>query len=92
MEIGAMSKMRTLCHKVAKEMEEGHREEMKQTRSHITYCNAFWEVFNDPKPLKNADDDREKKLENVVMFIEDWRNWSFSKFKRKEKQCKHFIS
>ena len=97
-EIDAISKMRvklaveTLSLKVANEMEASDCEATKQTRRYITNCDTFWNVFNDPKPLKSPDDSRIKDLENVVKYFEDWKIWLSEKFKTKAQQAQHFIS
>ena len=56
--IDNVSKMRvklavqTLSEKVAKEMEECDNVNTKETRTYIRTCDTFWNIFNNPDPIR----------------------------------------
>ena len=96
--IDSISKMRvklavhTLSEKVAKEMEECDREATEETRKYIKACATFWNIFNDPAPMKTSSDKRMTELNNVLDYFTTWREWLALKYKTKTEQSQHFIS
>ena len=60
--LDSVSKMRvklavqTLSTKVIKEMEECENEATEQTRHYLKMCEVFWNVFNDPTPIRSVND------------------------------------
>ena len=72
--------------------ESAEKEKTKQTRRYIENCESLWKVFNNPKTLYSLNDGRIEKLNNVVKFFEQWRIWLTTKFNKKDKQSRHFIS
>ena len=96
--IDSISKMRvklavhTLSEKVAKEMEECDEEATVETRKYIKACATFWNIFNDPAPMKTSNDKRMTELNNVLDYFTTWQEWLALKYKTKTEQSQHFIS
>ena len=93
-----MSKMRvklavhTLSAKVAEKMEQCDKTATVGTRSYITACDTFWNVFNNPKPMRSINDGRITELNEVLRFFSDWQDWLAVKFKKIAEQTHHFIA
>lgn len=96
--IDSISKMRvklavqTLSHKVVKEMEECDKEATKETRKYIQICETFWEIFNNPAPMKTPEDKRILQLNEVLDYFNTWEKWLAQRYHTKSEQAKHFIS
>lgn len=98
MTIDSISKMRvklavqTLSEKVAKEMEEWDNVNTKETRTYIRTCDTFWNIFNNPDPIRAPDDERILKLNKTLEYFTNWEKWLGRKYSTKQEQGKHFIS
>ena len=96
--IDSVSKMRvklavhTLSEKVAAEMEECDEEATVETRKYIKACAKFWNIFNDPTPMKTSNDKRMTELKNVLEYFTSWQKWLAVKYEKKKDQSEHFIS
>ena len=96
--IDSISKMRvklavqTLSEKVAKEMEECDNVNTKETRTYIRTCDTFWNIFNNPDPIRAPDDERILKLNKTLEYFTNWEKWLGRKYSTKQEQGKHFIS
>ena len=96
--IDSVSKMRvklavhTLSEKVAREMEECDEEATVETRKYIKACAKFWNIFNDPAPIKTSSDGRMMELKDVIEYFTTWQEWLEQKYEKKKDRTEHFIS
>ena len=84
--------VQTLSEKVEKEMKGCDKEATEETRNYILACATFWNVFNDPTPIRTGTDQRITQLNDVLKYFMTWQEWLSQKFKNKTDQAQHFIS
>ena len=84
--------VQTLSSKVANEMKACQAEDTEETRQYIKICEKFWNVFDDPRPLKTIEDNRKTELDAVVTYFEDLRMWLATQNRTKAQQSEHYIS
>ena len=92
--IDSVSKMRvklavhTLSEKVAAEMEECDEEATVETRKYIKACAKFWNIFNDPTPMKTSNDKRMTELKECSGIFHFLAEMVSSKVREKERSIR----
>ena len=96
--LDSLSKMRVklavqaLSSSVARDMELHDQNTTEQTTKYIKACETAWFAFNDNKKLDTVNDERFRKLDEVVSFFDEWKVEIDNTYPTKAEQAKHFIT